>query len=1053
MTVPWSRINPAQFEKLALEYAQLEYPKVKWVPTPRTRDGNRDAVASAHEWVLDRVIEYQNWLEAKYHHKGGKPTRSQLDPTLVSGLIDPRVRSILFVTNGRIPVSYLARAERAFSRSPDRFVVFKEGPDLVHWLSKHDSVSLRYFGTAINEGPAEKVSTLEISSVSLLDTSDYRRGIYKPVSHLVVGGDYLLHIVMRSSQPRKLELQLSEQFPFLVVGSAQGRRIQASAGISSHCIQVIPSQIGKFTECTVAIEGQDISASRVLPRPLTIRVDTSLRLAFVGQTKIANNLKQLIRGLRQGSNAICYIYGRGGVGKTHLLDSLEADLDLQTEFLRLAFTGNKAEDARLLCELILFLHFGPAGLNLPTLNRAFVDSSRQGRFLGTSLINGLVRGISDASEARALINDLVCNRDVRNLGTPIVDPQPAATSLVVVADDLHKLVGQESILFSRVLTDHFNGNHNSLLLISAQRDEINESVLKTTIDRSAIYSDELLTPSPNEVVESIDRFVGRRCPTGFSAALGRVSYTTLNIVNLLLDLRSKSQKLNEPQFVNTLDKWIKSVSTGKDKVILEKISKSHHLFAMLDIVFAVRVGVPLQPLIKKFGPRALDTASKRGLLSLTDDNEAVPFHDLILDEYVEMRGDCHTHDVGKFLSGCLDNGTITPDRALPTLLRCGASFEHRFLAAALEYRDSFISVGRFGPALDVSRSIVTVRERRRARGPADEESLAEAWFIYAESLNHCSIGDDAHKYFEKARGLLETKWFDPCGNGVHFEAEAELFNLRFWNLEVHRWSELREFVSKLKRTMTEEPSLRHELRFVRAYLTSLNRLMMFSHLLDKPTEKLFQENLRIADRLGKRNYYAFALIDNSKSIYHSNLKRALDQLKKGHEVSVSIGSERRRDLTSATEKSFIECRLGFTSISNLSSMTRSLLEEGLWQEYLNSQLKLVALMIADGNLKAASAQLDEFYRRRATVSDNPRRAFLIANIEAGLSFLKGDFDTARDWTLEHSKAVATLGASYQEVAKHNASACKDESRHIDIGWFIEGERQPARRFLIEPRIW
>jgi hypothetical protein len=1054
VNVPWNRINPAEFEKLALEYAQFEYPKLKWVPTPRTGDGNRDAEATTHDWVLDRLVEYQNWLEAKFHHKSGKPSRSQLDPTLVSGLIDPRVRAILFVTNGRIPASYMARAERVFSRPPDRFVAFKEGRDLLSWLSRHESIALRYFGAAMGVDTVSQVLPLEISSASLLDISDYRRALYKPVSHLYIGRDYLLHLILRSPEPRKLELQLPEQSPLVVPGPLEERLIQISAGISSRCIRMVPRQIGVFPDCPVVLEGQNVSATRVLTRHLTIRGDSSLRIVFAGQAKAATHIKQLMHSLRKSSNAICCLYGKGGVGKTHILDSLEADLDLQTDFFRIGFSGHQGEDARLICELLLFLHFGPAGLNLETIDRSLVASSRQVRFFGLRLLDGLGRGICDAAEARALVRDLVGNRDVRSVGALLVDPQPAATPVVVVADDLHKLRGPEALLFARILTDHFSGNHNSLLLLSARREEFHDSTLKTAIDDSAIYSEELLPPTADEVVESIDQLLGRPCPRAFSGALSSIAYTTLNIANLLVDLRSRDQKLNEPAFVRALDQWTKTVSIGKDKVVLERIAKSRRLFSMLDIVYAVRIGLPLQPLVAKFGSRAIDTAANRDLLRLNADRAAVPFHDLVYDAYVELRGTCHTHEVGTFLAECLEQGTVTPDRALPPLLRCGPSFENRYLDAALAYRDSFIDVGRFGPALEVSKSVVTVQERRQTNASADKAALAGAWFVYAECLNHCSSSDDALQYFEKARGTLATKWADPSSNGVHFEAEAELFNLSFWDLEVHRLAELERFVSKLKRAMAEEPKVRQERRFIRAYLTALNRLMMFFLLADKPAEELLKENLKVAEDLGMPNYSGFALIDHAKGSYHSNLERALGQLREGNQLFHRLGSEQRRELTSAAETAFIECRLGLGSISAVASAARSLLDEGLWPEYLNAHLKLVALMLARGDCEEASAQIAEFYQRRSTVSDDPRRALLLANIEAGAAFLWGDNDAAQVWTLEHQKLVGNIGSSYQAVARHNLSACvRNSQRSKDIGWFACGVRHPAGRFLLEPRIW
>ena len=173
MTVPWSRITPNDFEDLALEYARSEFPHQNWIPTPRSGDGNRDAEAATSDWVLNRIVEYQHWLEAKFHHKSGAPKRSQLDPTLVSGLIDPSVRAILFVTNGRIPDSYLIRAERAFNRPPDRFVEFKEGPDLARWLSHNDAISSRYFGSRVNGKTIAEAIPVEISTLTLLDVGDY----------------------------------------------------------------------------------------------------------------------------------------------------------------------------------------------------------------------------------------------------------------------------------------------------------------------------------------------------------------------------------------------------------------------------------------------------------------------------------------------------------------------------------------------------------------------------------------------------------------------------------------------------------------------------------------------------------------------------------------------------------------------------------------------------------------------------------------------------------------------------------------------------------------
>ena len=1053
MSVPWNRITPDDFEKLALEYAQFEFPQHNWIPTPRSGDGNRDAEATTREWVFDRLLEYQHWLEAKYHHKSGAPKRSQLDPTLVSGLIDPSVRAILFVTNGRISESYMARAERAFNRPPDRFVVFKEERDIAHWLSNHEIVSIRYFGTKINKATVTPTASLEISSVSILNASDYRRAFYRPLSHLITGGDYLLHLVVRSLQTQECEVRFSELSPFIIHSSQKGQQIQISSGISSHCIRVITNQIGTFTYPKLILEGAEFSATRSLSKLLTVRAGADLEMVFNEQVKIANDINQVMRNLYKGSNAICYVSGTGGVGKTHILDSIETNLDLNSDFLRIAFSGQPGEDARLLCELLLFLHFGLPGLELKTIDQSLIASTRQVRFFGPSLLGQLERATNDTSEARALIRDLTGNRDVRATDASLVDPLPASTPVVVVADDIHKLRGSEAEFMARILKDHFNGAHFSLFLLSARADEFQSPELESVINEIAIYTTELCPPTVEEATQSIERLLGRPSPKSFSVALESLQYTTLNIVNLLANLNSNKQKLDEPGLVKMLDQWMKTANIGKDKVILERIAKSRDLFPLLDIVHAVKVGVPIDSLISEFGSRAVDSASNLNLLKLNTDKFVIPFHDLTYDTYLELRGSCHTYEAGNFLANGLEQGTLTADRTLPALLRCGPSFEDRYLEIALAYRDSFINLGRFGPALDIAKSIVMILERRNI-STHPERHLADAWFVYADCLDHCDIGDKTRYYFNKARGNLAAKWTEPIGNGVYFEAEAELFNLSFWDLEMNRLPKLEGFVDNLNKALADEPQVRYDRRFVRAYLTALNRLMTFSLLADRPAEKLLEQNLRSAEEFGMQNYKGFALIDYAKGTFHMDLDEAIRHLLLGNKLIADCGTEKRRELTSATELAFLECRAGFGSISRVIDAGRNLLEEGLWPEYLNSSLKLVALLISRGDKEGAEAQLAEFYRRRPALEQESRRAVLLANIESAVAFLNKDYQAAWEWASEHLRLVGNLGPSYRAVANWNKSVCKNVSQGLEnIGWYRHNVKNEKGQFLLEPRIW
>ena len=78
----FGRLNAAKkFEDLALDYVCDVYNEYTWKPTQRTRDGNRDF----HNLEEDLL---KIWGEAKYKKDSISLTRKDLDPTILSGLID-----------------------------------------------------------------------------------------------------------------------------------------------------------------------------------------------------------------------------------------------------------------------------------------------------------------------------------------------------------------------------------------------------------------------------------------------------------------------------------------------------------------------------------------------------------------------------------------------------------------------------------------------------------------------------------------------------------------------------------------------------------------------------------------------------------------------------------------------------------------------------------------------------------------------------------------------------------------------------------------------------
>jgi hypothetical protein len=807
--------------------------------------------------------------------------------------------------------------------------------------------------------------------------------------------------------------------------------------------------VGIYGGGVVLVRSRNGVATLPLPKNIDVIDDRAVELIFSEQAHAAAALRTLLRShWRGGSNGIAYVGGDAGVGKTFLLDSSEADLSLETDYLRINMTGLSGHDSRKICELILFMHFGPAAFELDALDPSVLYASHQARFLGHPLLARLARAAGDALEAQALVRDLSSNRGQRSVDLPIVDPLPAATPVVVVIDDLHRLSGAEADLIGRVLQEQFAGNHNSFILLSGRAGEFESPELARIVRLTSIHRVQISPPSATEVAQSAEQIIGRTVPRAFAGVLSEVRYSTLMVVNLLAHLRDGHvHDGNEPALMEVLTSWRDAARAGHDKTILEAIARSPALYPLLDIVHSVQGGIPIVALQRQFADRLLNEAAARKLLRLDENNLVCPFHDLVADAYVSVRGGCYTTAVGEFLVASLDVELVEPEKALPTLVKCGPTFRASYLSAVVGQRDSFLKQGRFGPALEPARSIVEVLQA------AGSDDLSEAHFILGDCLNHCSPGDESRAHFERARGVLAEAWLDPINASVRLEAQSELFNLDFWALNVDSLGSLRAFVDRVTKLVEGRFDVQSDHRLVRCYLTALNRLMVFELLLDHDHKPILQRNVAATEGLMAENYRGFALVDCAKGTYHLNVAAASRMLLQGRQIFERLGSEYRRLLTSTAEVRFLACRTESGTINELRGAATDLAEADLWPEYLNAALKIVGVALVNGDTDLAGAQMEEYHRRQTASADSRRRKFLVANLEAALAYLRADFRACAEWNEEHRVLVGQLGGSYRAVAEANhLLLSRSPRRPARVAWFRQGARKVAR-FLIDPRIW
>lgn len=161
----FGRLNAAKkFEDLALDYVCDVYNEYTWKPTQRTRDGNRDF----HNLEEDLL---KIWGEAKYKKDSISLTRKDLDPTILSGLIDGHVELIIFVTNGKIPEELISRMTLGANMKGIK-LSFVTGKQLSDWLVLNPEKYKIYFG-----------EELEIDNYKVEQLIEFRKiSFYEPIS-------------------------------------------------------------------------------------------------------------------------------------------------------------------------------------------------------------------------------------------------------------------------------------------------------------------------------------------------------------------------------------------------------------------------------------------------------------------------------------------------------------------------------------------------------------------------------------------------------------------------------------------------------------------------------------------------------------------------------------------------------------------------------------------------------------------------------------------------------------------------------------------------------
>lgn len=256
-------------------------------------------------------------------------------------------------------------------------------------------------------------------------------------------------------------------------------------------------------------------------------------------------------------------------------------------------------------------------------------------------------------------------------------------------------------------------------------------------------------------------------------------------------------------------------------------------------------------------------------------------------------------------------------------------------------------------------------------------------FQFADCLNHCGSMAESQRYFENALEIGDVN--DEDERRIAFEAQTELFNLKFWRLDVIGLvNDIDNMLCSNKEKLTEENGHRGKY----AYFNCLNRKMVTQYLMGEyqNAENTFLECIE-QTQYDYKNYKAFAYMDSARGLYAKDIHEA----KKRLDIAFSIleelqkeGKEKRRYYDCKVELEYVNFIISFIKygkahIYSLQRAIREVQNNGYKNMLLKCYLKLATCHLALFDTKNALKYLD-FIKDNCDFNDNIRVSVLYNSI-------------------------------------------------------------------------
>lgn len=1038
----WSNINDKIFEKIACAYANDIYKEYKWIATGSSWDGNKDAFFREKIEPLKRY--YEGWCEAKYTtNLGTSIPKSHMDSTLVSGILDGKVIFILFVTNGKITPGFMQRA-KAILEPHNISIRFVEGNILTDWIrTKPDLISKYFYGLETDLSSADL--QLEIVDSCFLNAIMSAPSLISPVLKLKINSEYFLYLNIYSNQEVAVSIELNTN---AIKRIPQEDNInEISPGYNSFLIRYIAKYpYEDELNLSLYVEDELKLSSKILD--LFVEENDSPLIVYSEQQNILQKLYSCTK-VKISKNMILQVSGKEGSGKTYLLKELIVSIaDKYNEVLCINFSEKEAENASLLCKMILFINFGFLyDLSEVAFTKLIKEYTNFPFEIYLELREGTTNQIT-ALNAIKKINNLMETNSCALF--PNINMVIHRNTTYILMDDFHKLSGTNAVVSSYILEEFILRDYSQILIIGNRPGEFHDLNLERILEKLHVGNWSLSGISVTDVSSSIQTNFNNEIVN--MVELFPVPVSVLHLELLLKKLKEKNilNYAKEKRGVLFAEAY-KETNINNNQFAVSKIQSCKYL-DLIYIVYKIESGVPIN-LLKKFYGNKYFISSKHFMRDtlIKEENEILkPYHDIYVYAFAQIFfPDTYMDELNKFLQFCISeeiDNSILFSNILSILIAKDNRLRNNYLDLAREICANYYAKSQYIAAQNLALELLPNLDVTSYNQYKYED--LELLYIFAQAEKYSKTHVGSSKYLKLIADIGDVLSLNSKEKGIVQESHSELitnylYSLQFDDVE----NELKYFEKNLK-NKTDTNSSQHK---INAYLNFMNRTILYTFFKGtKNLQEAYYEAYNESKRLGRIDYQGYADMDYGKILIYDDKEKALTLFEKALPIFVENSQCAKRRVDCMAGIIFLKHILKGKSYDDLYNLQKEAFENKYIHVYARITLVLLTLELMDGEKPdTIEKKLTKLLIDYPDLRGYNRLALFANQLFTIIYFKAENYHKQSRFAEKHLQLANKLSRHYVIIPEHNRNRINSNT----VVWYFSNKDIDKNSLWVDPKIW